>query len=151
MDTKGHTQLIKSRVPMAEVLKYAPDLRSITSGRGEFQMEFSHYEELPGHLAEKVIRDIKARQSRRAERRRHKGRKEPDGTRLLANSTQRCSIAINAAERCRCASVYCWSFPMASSTTTPVTVCNSSVGSKTEKAGLQQTKTDSSPSRSGGF
>jgi elongation factor G len=46
MDTKGHTQVIKSRVPMAEVLKYAPDLRSITSGRG-VPHEFSHYEELP--------------------------------------------------------------------------------------------------------
>ncbi len=60
MDTKGHTQVIKARVPMAEVLKYAPDLRSITSGRGEFHMEFSHYEELPGHLAEKVIKEAKA-------------------------------------------------------------------------------------------
>jgi elongation factor G len=48
---------------MSEVLKYAPDLRSITSGRGEFQMEFSHYEELPPHLAEKVIKDAKARQA----------------------------------------------------------------------------------------
>src|SRR5262245_47568537 len=63
MDTKGHTQVIKSRVPMAEVLKYAPDLRSITSGRGEFHMEFSHYEELPGHLAEKVIKETKARKA----------------------------------------------------------------------------------------
>ncbi len=60
METKGHTQVIKAVVPMSEVLKYAPDLRSITSGRGEFQMEFSHYEELPPHLAEKVVRDAKA-------------------------------------------------------------------------------------------
>lgn len=63
MDTKGHTQVIKSRVPMAEVLKYAQDLRSITSGRGEFHMEFSHYEELPPHLAEKVIKEAKARKT----------------------------------------------------------------------------------------
>ena len=61
MDTKGHTQVVKSRVPMSEVLKYAPDLRSLTSGRGEFRMEFSHYEELPAHLAEKVIKEAKAR------------------------------------------------------------------------------------------
>jgi elongation factor G len=61
MDTNGHTQVIKSRVPMSEVLKYAPDLRSLTSGRGEFHMEFSHYEELPAHLAEKVIKEAKAR------------------------------------------------------------------------------------------
>jgi elongation factor G len=63
MDTKGHTQVIKSRVPMSEVLKYAQDLRSITSGRGEFHMEFSHYEELPPHLAEKVIKEAKARKA----------------------------------------------------------------------------------------
>jgi len=60
VDTKGHSQIIKTHVPMAEVLKYAPDLRSITSGRGEFQMEFHHYEELPPHLAEKVIKEAKA-------------------------------------------------------------------------------------------
>ena len=63
MDTKGHTQVIKSRVPMSEVLKYAPDLRSLTSGRGEFHMEFSHYEELPAHLAEKVVKEAKARKA----------------------------------------------------------------------------------------
>ena len=70
MDTKGHNQVIKSRVPMSEVLKYAADLRSITSGRGEFHMEFAHYEELPPHLAEKVIKDAKARQA--AEQQEHK-------------------------------------------------------------------------------
>ncbi len=63
MDTKGHTQVIKSRVPMSEVLKYAPDLRSLTSGRGEFHLEFSHYEELPPHLSEKVIKEAKSQQS----------------------------------------------------------------------------------------
>lgn len=63
MDTKGHTQVIKSRVPMSEVLKYAPDLRSITSGRGEFHTQFSHYEEVPPHLAEKVIKEAKARKA----------------------------------------------------------------------------------------
>ena len=63
METKGHTQVIKSRVPMSEVLKYAPDLRALTSGRGEFHMEFSHYEELPAHLAEKVVKEAKARKT----------------------------------------------------------------------------------------
>ena len=38
---------------MAEVLDYAPDLRAITGGRGEFTMEFERYEELPAHLAQK--------------------------------------------------------------------------------------------------
>ena len=41
---------------MAEMLSYAPDLRSITGGQGEFTMEFARYEEIPSHLAQKVIR-----------------------------------------------------------------------------------------------
>jgi elongation factor G len=40
---------------MPEVLKYAPDLRSITGGRGIFSMKFSHYEEVPAHLQEKLV------------------------------------------------------------------------------------------------
>jgi len=47
---------------MSEVLKYAPDLRALTSGRGEFQTELSHYEELPPHLTEKVVKEVKARE-----------------------------------------------------------------------------------------
>jgi elongation factor G len=46
---------IKAEVPMAEMLSYAPDLRSITGGQGEFTMEFERYEEVPGHLAAKVV------------------------------------------------------------------------------------------------
>lgn len=60
METRGHTQIIKAQVPMAEVLKYAQDLNSMTSGRGGFHTEFSHYEELPPHLAEKIIKEAKA-------------------------------------------------------------------------------------------
>ncbi|MCA1933776.1 MAG: elongation factor G, partial [Calditerrivibrio sp.] len=52
-------QHIRAQVPMSEVLKYAPDLRSITGGRGTFTIEFSHYEELPSYLAEKVIAENK--------------------------------------------------------------------------------------------
>lgn len=70
MDTNGRNQVIKAKVPMSEVLKYAPDLRALTSGRGEFQLEFSHYEELPPHLTEKVIKETKARQA--AEQAEHK-------------------------------------------------------------------------------
>ena len=44
---------------MAEVLKYAPDLRSMTSGRGDFHMSFAHYEEVPPHLSEKVIKEVR--------------------------------------------------------------------------------------------
>jgi elongation factor G len=52
-------QNIKAQVPMAEILKYSPNLRSMTSGRGSFHMEFSHYDELPSHLAEKIIEKTK--------------------------------------------------------------------------------------------
>lgn len=48
-------QVIKSQVPMSEVLNYAPALRSLTADRGDFSMEFSHYEEVPGQISEKVI------------------------------------------------------------------------------------------------
>ncbi len=48
-------QKIKSLVPMAEMLRYAIDLRSITQGRGSFHTKFSHYEEVPSHIAEKII------------------------------------------------------------------------------------------------
>ncbi len=46
---------VKAEVPMAEMLSYAPDLRSITGGQGEYTLEFVRYEEVPAHLAEKVI------------------------------------------------------------------------------------------------
>src|SRR5947209_10359526 len=51
---------IKAEVPMAEMLSYAPDLRSITGGQGEFTMEFARYEEVPGHLATKVVEEAKS-------------------------------------------------------------------------------------------
>ncbi|HEY6566047.1 MAG TPA: elongation factor G [Actinomycetota bacterium] len=51
----GGKQRIKAQVPQAEVARYVIDLRSMTGGRGAFSMTFSHYEELPQHLAQKVI------------------------------------------------------------------------------------------------
>lgn len=59
MDSKGHHQIIKGQVPLAEILKYAPDLRSMTSGRGTFTYEHSHYEEVPSYIAEKIIAESK--------------------------------------------------------------------------------------------
>jgi elongation factor G len=53
---------IKADVPMAEMLSYAPDLRALTGGRGEFAMEFERYEEVPGHLAGKVVSEARAEQ-----------------------------------------------------------------------------------------
>ncbi|WP_445150981.1 elongation factor G [Baekduia sp. Peel2402] len=46
---------VKAEVPMAEMLTYAPDLRAITGGQGDYTMEFVRYEEVPGHLASKVV------------------------------------------------------------------------------------------------
>jgi elongation factor G len=51
---------IKAEVPMSEMLSYAPDLRSVTGGQGEFTMEFERYEEVPGHLAAKVVDEARA-------------------------------------------------------------------------------------------
>ncbi|MFB0506127.1 MAG: elongation factor G [Thermodesulfobacteriota bacterium] len=59
VDAKGNYQVIRAHVPMAEVLKYAPDLKSMTGGRGEFSLHFSHYEEVPSHLSEKVVAQSK--------------------------------------------------------------------------------------------
>ncbi|UCG37927.1 MAG: elongation factor G, partial [bacterium] len=57
MDPKGGVQVVKAQVPMAEILSYAPDLRSMTEGRAFFTLSFSHYEEVPAHLAQKVIEE----------------------------------------------------------------------------------------------
>jgi len=54
IEAKGSTTELRAEVPMAEVLDFAPDLRSISAGRAEFTMEFERYEEVPPHLAEKV-------------------------------------------------------------------------------------------------
>jgi elongation factor G len=55
METRGHSEVLKARVPMAEVLKYSQDLNAMTSGRGGFTTEFSQYEELPEHLVDNVV------------------------------------------------------------------------------------------------
>jgi len=60
VEAQGRYQVIAAHVPMAEVLLYAPDLISKTGGRGTFEMEFDHYEEVPPHLAEKIINEAKA-------------------------------------------------------------------------------------------
>ncbi|MBW1975672.1 MAG: elongation factor G [Deltaproteobacteria bacterium] len=60
MESKGKKQIIKAYVPLAEVLRYAPDLRSMTAGRGMFTMRFDHYEEVPAQLQEKIIEQAKA-------------------------------------------------------------------------------------------
>jgi len=55
MQPKGKTQVVQAQVPLAEMSRYSIDLRSITGGRGVFTMEFSHYEQVPEHIAQKII------------------------------------------------------------------------------------------------
>ncbi|MBN2027863.1 MAG: elongation factor G [Actinobacteria bacterium] len=55
MESEGGLQVVRAQVPMAEMLRYSIDLRSITGGRGTFSMEFSHYEEVPSHIAPKIV------------------------------------------------------------------------------------------------
>ncbi len=55
MEPVGAMTEIKAEVPMSEVLAYAPDLRSITGGQGDYTLEFLRYEEVPGHLAQKLV------------------------------------------------------------------------------------------------
>ena len=54
-EARGSTQVIIAQVPMSEMLEYASALTSVTAGQGEFHMEFSHYEETPAQVREKII------------------------------------------------------------------------------------------------
>jgi len=60
MEPKGSATEIKAEVPMAEVLDYAPDLRAITRGRGDYTMDFLRYEEVPDHIAQKIVAEAGA-------------------------------------------------------------------------------------------
>jgi elongation factor G len=60
MEPAGETAAVKASVPMSEMLAYEPTLRSLTGGRGGYSMEFSHYEEVPGFLADKVVKEARA-------------------------------------------------------------------------------------------
>jgi len=57
VDSMNSNQKIKAQVPMAEILSYSSNLTSMTGGRGAFTMEFSHYEEVPGHISEVIIKE----------------------------------------------------------------------------------------------
>ena len=60
MEPKGGMTEIQAEVPMAEMVSYAPDLRAITGGRGDYTMEFARYDEVPAHMAQKVIEKASA-------------------------------------------------------------------------------------------
>jgi len=59
MESKGKHQVITANVPMSEFLTYAPDLNSMTGGRGLFTLEFSHYDEVPAQIAQKIVEEVK--------------------------------------------------------------------------------------------
>ena len=60
METRGTSTLIRAQVPMAEMLTYEQQLTSATGGRGSYQMEFSHYEEVPVHIQAKIVAEAKS-------------------------------------------------------------------------------------------
>ena len=66
VDAEEETQTVHARVPLAEMLTYGSTLRSITQGRGSFHMEYSHYEEVPKQLQEKIITEAKKAQQETA-------------------------------------------------------------------------------------
>ena len=72
MEPKGAMTEIKAEVPMAEMLEYAPDLRAITGGRGDYSMDLARYEEVPGPRGA-------SRWSRAPEGGRQRGLPRPDG------------------------------------------------------------------------
>jgi elongation factor G len=61
MDAEGKFQIIKAKVPLAELQTYSIQLRSMTSGRGIFRMKFSHYEQVPGDVQAKLVADYESR------------------------------------------------------------------------------------------
>jgi elongation factor G len=60
MEPRGSMQVIKAEVPLAEMLSYDAELTSMTGGRGSYHMDMSHYDEVPGHLQDKIIATSRA-------------------------------------------------------------------------------------------
>jgi elongation factor G len=59
MESERGRSIVTAQVPLAEVQRYTTELRSITGGRGIFDMRFSHYEAVPPHVAEGIIAQVK--------------------------------------------------------------------------------------------
>ena len=62
MDAKGKNQVIRARVPLAEMQRYATSLSSITSGRGIFTMKFAEYAQVPSDVQDKLLKEYEAQQ-----------------------------------------------------------------------------------------
>ncbi len=67
MDQKGTWSIVNAQAPLAEIQRYATDLRSMTQGRGYFTMEFSHYDTVPSHIAQQIIEKAKKERAGEAE------------------------------------------------------------------------------------
>ncbi|HWT00985.1 MAG TPA: elongation factor G [Pyrinomonadaceae bacterium] len=67
MEMRGNQQVIKAQVPMSEMLNYQSTLNSITAARGSYHMQFSHYDQVPGQIAQKVIEQARSEGRIRAE------------------------------------------------------------------------------------
>ncbi|HEV2862584.1 MAG TPA: elongation factor G, partial [Pyrinomonadaceae bacterium] len=67
MEMRGKNQVVKAQVPMSEMLDYQSKLNSITAARGSYHMEFSHYDPVPGQIANKIVEQARAEGRIRAE------------------------------------------------------------------------------------
>ena len=67
MEMRGKNQVVKAQAPMSEMLDYQSKLNSITAARGSFHMEFSHYDPVPGQIAQKIVEQARAEGRIRAE------------------------------------------------------------------------------------
>ena len=59
MEPQGGMTSIKAEVPMSEILTYSQSLTSLTGGRGDYHMQFVRYEEVPAHIAQKIVEQVK--------------------------------------------------------------------------------------------
>jgi elongation factor G len=59
MEAKAKSEVVKAQIPLAEMFKYASDLRSVTGGRGTYAMSFSHYEIVPGRISQGIVNETK--------------------------------------------------------------------------------------------
>ncbi len=67
MNPEGDSNIIEARVPLAEVQRYAIDLKSMTQGRASYTMEFDHYEDVPAQITQKIVAERQAqRQAEKA-------------------------------------------------------------------------------------
>ena len=66
MEPKGAVTEVNAEVPMAEMLGYAPDLRAITGGQGEYSLELARYEEIPAHVAQQVVQEVQREEAVKA-------------------------------------------------------------------------------------